>query len=97
MGLLHRLYARAAPEVWETETRLLHVLRLVRRPVAVQWIVTAACDLHCPHCYSSAGKRAVGELSTEEAKRLIVDELVALGKPTLVLAGGELLLRRDIP
>ena len=28
MGLLHRLYARAAPEVWETETRLLHVLRL---------------------------------------------------------------------
>ncbi|MBK7828730.1 radical SAM protein [Nannocystis sp.] len=97
MGLLHRLYARAAPEVWETETRLLHALRLVRRPVAVQWIVTSACDLHCPHCYSSAGKRTPGELSTEEAKRLIVDELVALGRPTLVLAGGELLLRRDIP
>ena len=97
MGLLHRLYARAAPEVWETETRLLHVLRLVRRPVAVQWIVTAACDLHCPHCYSAAGKRAPGELTTAEAKRLIVDELVALGKPTLVLAGGELLLRKDIP
>jgi len=97
MGLLHRLYARAAPEVWETETRLLSVLRLVRRPVAVQWIVTAACDLHCPHCYSSAGKRVSNELSTAEAKRLLVDELVALGKPTLVLAGGELLLRRDIP
>lgn len=97
MGLLHRLYARAAPEVWETETRLLHALRLVRRPVAVQWIVTSACDLHCPHCYSSAGKKTVGELTTEEAKRLLVDELVALGRPTLVLAGGELLLRKDIP
>lgn len=97
MGLLHRLYARAAPEVWETETRLLHALRLVRRPVAVQWIVTSACDLHCPHCYSSAGKKTVGELTTAEAKRLLVDELVALGRPTLVLAGGELLLRKDIP
>jgi radical SAM protein with 4Fe4S-binding SPASM domain len=96
MGLLHRLYARAAPEVWETETRLLHALRLVRRPVAVQWIATAMCDLRCPHCYSGAGKRAEGELTTEEALRLVVDELVALGKPTFVIAGGELLLRRDI-
>ncbi|MDC0719376.1 radical SAM protein [Nannocystis bainbridge] len=96
MGLLHRLYARAAPEVWETETRLLHALRLVRRPVAVQWIATAMCDLRCPHCYSGAGKRAEGELTTQEAIRLVVDELVALGKPTFVIAGGELLLRRDI-
>lgn len=96
MGLLHRLYARAAPEVWETETRLLHALRLVRRPVAVQWIATAMCDLRCPHCYSGAGKRAEGELTTQEAIRLVVDELVALGRPTFVIAGGELLLRRDI-
>ncbi|MCY0992444.1 radical SAM protein [Nannocystis sp. ILAH1] len=96
MGLLHRLYARAAPEVWETETRLLHALRLVRRPLAVQWIATAMCDLRCPHCYSGAGKRAEGELTTQEAIRLVVDELVALGRPTFVIAGGELLLRRDI-
>jgi radical SAM protein with 4Fe4S-binding SPASM domain len=96
MGLLHRLYARAAPEVWETETRLLHALRLVRRPVAVQWIATNMCDLRCPHCYSGAGKRQAGELTTQEALRLVVDELVALGKPTFVIAGGELLLRQDI-
>lgn len=97
MGLLHRLYARSAPEVWETETRLLRVLRLVRRPLAVQWIATSACDLHCPHCYSEAGKKTAGELTTAEVKHRLVDELVALGKPTFVIAGGELLLRKDIP
>src|SRR5688572_31833138 len=97
MGLLHRLYAKYAPEVWEVETRLLHKLGLARRPVAAQWLVTAACDLKCPHCYSAAGKRVKGELSTDEAKRLLIDELVALGGPTLVFAGGELLLRKDIP
>ncbi|MEZ4452747.1 MAG: radical SAM protein [Nannocystaceae bacterium] len=97
MGLLQRLYARNAPAVWEAETRLLSVLRLSRRPVAVQWIVTSACDLHCPHCYSSAGRRTRGELTTDEARRLLIDEVVKMGRPTLVLAGGELLLRRDIP
>ncbi|MBI4952015.1 MAG: radical SAM protein [Myxococcales bacterium] len=97
MGILHRAYARHAPSVWEAETRLLHAFRLVRRPVAAQWLVTNACDLACPHCYSHAGKRGAHELTTAEAKALVVDELVALGKPLLVLAGGELLLRRDIP
>ncbi|MCC6527114.1 MAG: radical SAM protein [Polyangiaceae bacterium] len=97
MGILHRAYARHAPSVWEAETRLLHAFRLVRRPVAAQWLVTNACDLACPHCYSHAGKRGAHELTTSEAKALVVDELVALGKPLFVLAGGELLLRRDIP
>ena len=45
----------------------------------MQWIVTSACDLHCPHCYSAAGKRTTGELTTEEVQRLVIDELVALG------------------
>src|SRR5687767_5676309 len=97
MGLLHRLYVRNAPEVWEAETKILYKLGLARAPVAVQWIVTAACDLHCPHCYSAAGRSAKGELTTGEAKALLIDELVALGRPTFVLAGGELLLRKDIP
>jgi radical SAM protein with 4Fe4S-binding SPASM domain len=34
-------------------------------------------------------------LTTDEAKRLIVDELVRLNRPTLVIAGGETLLRKD--
>lgn len=84
-------------DVWNTETRLMHRAGLVRRPVAAQWLVTAACDMKCPHCYSAAGKRRPDELSTDEARRLIIDPLVALGCPLLVLAGGELLLRPDIP
>jgi MoaA/NifB/PqqE/SkfB family radical SAM enzyme len=96
VGILHRVYARAATEVWETETRLMRAFALARRPVAVQWVVTTACDLHCPHCYSGAGRRTMNELDTEEAKTLIVDELALLGRPLLVLSGGELLLRRDI-
>ena len=68
MGLLHRVFARFAPRVWQTEIRLLHRLGLSRPPAAVQWISTRACDLSCPHCYSHAGPRADGELSTEEAK-----------------------------
>lgn len=97
MGLLHRLYTRNAPQVWEVETRILYKLGLARPPVAAQWMVTSTCNLHCPHCYASAGKKEPDELTTEEAKRLLIDELVLLGKPSLVFAGGELFLRKDIP
>ena len=97
MGLLHRLTSRHAPAVWRAETRLLHRLGRVRPPVAVQWITTAVCDLTCPHCYSHAGRKATGELTADEACRLIVDECVALGCPTLVLAGGEPTLAKAFP
>ncbi len=95
MGLLARLRGRRSPAVWKAEMRLLHRLGYVRPPVAVQWIMTNACDLKCPHCYSHAGRRNGDELSTDEAKRLIIDELVTLERPNLVLAGGEPLLRPD--
>ena len=93
---LRRLAARRAPALWEAETRLLRGLRLARPPVAVQWIATRACDLACRHCYSHAGRRLDGELTTDEARHLLLDELVRMGCPCLVLAGGEVLLRRDL-
>ena len=95
MGLLHRLFSRNAAAIWQAETRLLHRLGYARPPHAVQWISTSMCDLKCPHCYSHAGKRQPGELTAEEACRLLVDELVALDRPNFVIAGGEALLRRD--
>jgi radical SAM protein with 4Fe4S-binding SPASM domain len=95
MGILHRLLGRRTRDVWRAETRLLHRLGFVQPPRAVQWISTSACDLHCPHCYSHAGRKNRGELTTEEAQRLIIDELVRLERPTFVIAGGETLLRRD--
>ena len=69
MGILHRLFGRRAGDVWRAEARLLHRLGYVRPPEAVQWISTSACDLVCPHCYSQAGKRSHGELTTDEAKQ----------------------------
>jgi radical SAM protein with 4Fe4S-binding SPASM domain len=95
MGIFHRLFRRHTPEVWQAEIRLLHRLGYVQPPRAVQWISTSACDLTCPHCYSHAGRKTQGELSTDEAKALIVDELVTLERPTFVIAGGETLLRPD--
>lgn len=95
MGLLGRLFSRHTPEVWQAESRLMHRLGFVPPPEAVQWISTSICDLSCPHCYSRAGKKTQGELSTDEAKTLIIDELVRLNRPIFVIAGGETLLRKD--
>jgi radical SAM protein with 4Fe4S-binding SPASM domain len=95
MGFLHRLFGRRAVDVWRAETRLLHRLGYVHPPRALQWVSTSACDLSCPHCYSNAGRKAHGELTTDEAKTLLLDELVQLDRPTFVIAGGETLLRRD--
>ena len=97
MGILHRLFGRRAAQVFQAETRLLHRFGFVQPPRAVQWISTSACDLSCPHCYSHAGHKTRGELRTDEAKTQLIDELVKLGAPTLVIAGGEGLLRRDLP
>ena len=97
MGILHRLFGRHARDVWRAEARLLQRFGYVHPPEAVQWISSSFCDLHCPHCYSNSGKKSAGELSTAEAKALIVDEMVRLNRPTLVVAGGETLLRKDFP
>src|SRR5687768_10418384 len=97
MGLLNRLFGRRTRAVWRTETWLMHKLGYVRPPEAVQWISTSVCDLKCPHCYSNAGKKQYGELSTDEAVTHILDEMVLLDRPVLVLAGGEALFRKDIP
>jgi radical SAM protein with 4Fe4S-binding SPASM domain len=97
MGILHRVFGRRAADVWRAEARLLHRLGYVHPPEAVQWISTSICDLSCPHCYSHAGKKSHGELTTDEARRLLIDELVRLNRPVLVIAGGETLLRRDFP
>lgn len=94
--LPRELWLRPLAEIWETEHRLMHALGRVRAPQAVQWMVTRSCDLHCKHCYAQAGHKARGELSSEEAKRLVIDATADMGCPLLVLAGGELWLRRDI-
>ena len=62
----------------------------------VAWELTRSCNLFCAHCRSSSVQNAyTDELSTEECLRLI-DSIVEIGKPVLILSGGEPLLRPDL-
>jgi heme b synthase len=62
----------------------------------VAWELTRSCNLFCAHCRSSSTAGAYkDELSTEECFRLI-DVIVEIGKPVVILSGGEPLLRRDL-
>ncbi len=62
----------------------------------VAWEITRACNLYCAHCRASAvDESQSGELSTEECFRL-VDRIRAVGKPIIILTGGEPLLRKDV-
>ncbi|MEM3684424.1 MAG: TIGR04053 family radical SAM/SPASM domain-containing protein [Conexivisphaerales archaeon] len=68
------------------------------RPVLVFWEMTRACNLFCLHCRASAIKKALpGELSTEDAKTLL-DDITKFGRPypTVILTGGDPLLRSDL-
>lgn len=62
----------------------------------VAWEITRRCNLLCAHCRASAEDAAYeGELSGEECFR-ISDEIARVGKPLLILSGGEPLLRPDV-
>jgi len=67
----------------------------VFRPSLISWNLTQRCNLRCPHCYMSAGKKAVDELSTAECLALL-GEMQGLGTEMVILTGGEPLLRKDI-
>ncbi len=68
---------------------------LTRRPIVV-WNCSRKCNLSCVHCYSnSANKEYEGELTTEEAKKMILD-LEEFKVPVLLFSGGEPLMRGDL-
>jgi len=62
----------------------------------VAWEITRSCNLYCAHCRASAdSNRSMGELSAEECFRL-VDGILEVGRPIIILTGGEPLVREDI-
>lgn len=66
-----------------------------RAPVVV-WNVCRHCNMTCPHCYVAAGaRRSPGDLSTEDALA-VIDDLAASGVSTVIVSGGEPLLRDDL-
>jgi AdoMet-dependent heme synthase len=65
-------------------------------PSLISWNITLRCPLRCAHCYVNAGEHeAENVLSTEEAYG-VIDQICELGKPVVILSGGEPLMREDI-
>ncbi len=62
----------------------------------VAWELTRNCNLSCIHCRASAtsGPHA-GELTLPECTK-ILDEIRAFSDPTIILTGGEPLMRDDV-
>lgn len=62
----------------------------------VAWELTRNCNLSCVHCRASASNGPhEEELTTDECKG-IIDGILAFSSPTVILTGGEPLLRDDI-
>lgn len=62
----------------------------------VAWETTRNCNLACIHCRASATRGPYSdELDRAEAFRLL-DQIAAVGRPIIILTGGEPLLRADI-
>lgn len=62
----------------------------------VAWEITRSCNLFCAHCRASAHHGGYeGELTTEECYR-VIDEILEVGKPMIILTGGEPLRRPDV-
>ena len=60
------------------------------------WETTRRCNLSCLHCRAVAEDHTYeGELTTKEGEALLTD-LATMGRPVIILTGGEPLLREDI-
>lgn len=65
-----------------------------KKPVVV-WNITSTCNLHCAHCYASAG-RPEKQLTRKQGLELIA-ELKDYGVPVILFSGGEPTIREDLP
>ncbi len=66
-------------------------------PLLVAWEMTHACDLACKHCRASAEPDPLpGELTTEDAMRLLEELATYTPKPILLPTGGDPLKRHDL-
>ncbi len=62
----------------------------------IAWELTRTCNLNCIHCRAGATKGPyAGELTLQECKK-ILDGISAFSSPTIILTGGEPLMRDDI-
>jgi radical SAM protein with 4Fe4S-binding SPASM domain len=72
-----------------------HQAERKQRPIVV-WNCTKKCNLHCIHCYSSAGDKDPAEILTTGQAKSFLHDLADFGVPVILFSGGEPLLRQDI-
>ncbi|MFQ5722873.1 MAG: radical SAM protein [Terriglobia bacterium] len=65
-------------------------------PYVISWNLTQKCNLRCHHCYIDASTAMPGELSTQEALRVMGEVAEVCRETILILSGGEPLLRPDL-
>ena len=78
--------------------RIVRKTKFKHRLLSVHWELTFRCNERCTHCYLDVlppNARMPGELSTEEAYR-VIDELADIGALTITFSGGEVFLRTDL-
>ncbi len=62
----------------------------------VAWELTRSCNLFCAHCRGSSAPTSYSdELTTEECFSL-VEQILEVGRPIIILTGGEPLARPDV-
>ncbi|HEX2967321.1 MAG TPA: radical SAM protein [Syntrophorhabdaceae bacterium] len=62
----------------------------------VAWELTRNCNLNCIHCRASASLGPhTNELTTDECKN-VLDGIAAFAVPTIIITGGEPLMRDDV-
>jgi len=62
----------------------------------VAWEVTRNCNLSCIHCRAAATKGPYPDELDTDACLTLLDQISEVGKPVVILTGGEPLLRPDI-
>ena len=65
-------------------------------PRLIAWELTRRCVLSCRHCRAGGDSRNTHQELTSEECLAVMDSIARLGRPTLILTGGEPLLRSDI-
>ena len=61
---------------------------------AAHWSITGKCNCRCRHCYMSAPQHKVEEFTHEQCLD-IIEQMASCGIQTIILTGGEALVRKD--
>jgi len=61
----------------------------------VAWEMTRACNLACVHCRAGASRQSDPEELSFEEGRSLIDGIRKMGRPILIMTGGEALVRPD--